>query len=409
MVRDVLTAESPEDTQSAPALWLIVSLAALGPFSISVYLPALPSLTEALGASPAQGQLTMTLYLAGFAIAQLVYGPLSDRLGRRPMMIAGLLIYVVASIAAALATTIALLLAARFVQALGACAGTVLSRAVVRDSTSGPEIARTMAVIAAALALSPALGPAVGGIVDVWFDWRACFLLLAGFGALLLLCVLFQLGETNRHPTPDRLDGSTIARGYLALVRDSNFLGFVLSGAFISAAAYVYNIGAPFIFITLLGLAPDTYGLLGLVTGAGYFGGTMLVRRRAGSVRAEQLALVGSRWALVGAVVLLEIALIGPLRVWSIIASMTIFAVGLGLLLPTTAAAALARYPRSAGAAAAVIGCSQMGIGVAATALLSALDRNTPLPMAGLIAALALLTSASCWFTAHRSSGASLP
>ena len=118
MARDVLTAESPEDTRSAPALWLIVSLAALGPFSISVYLPALPSLTSALGASPAQGQLTMTMYLAGFAIAQLVYGPLSDRLGRRPMMIAGLLIYVVASIAAALSTTIALLLAARFGQAL---------------------------------------------------------------------------------------------------------------------------------------------------------------------------------------------------------------------------------------------------------------------------------------------------
>jgi DHA1 family bicyclomycin/chloramphenicol resistance-like MFS transporter len=381
---------------AAPPLWLVASLAALGPFSVSVYLPAVPMLTTALDATPAEGQLTMTLYLGAFALAQLAYGPLSDRLGRRPMMLAGLIVYALASVAATGATTIEMLLAARFVQALGACAGTVLSRAVVRDCTSGPELVRTLAVIAAVLTLSPALGPALGGGVAVWFGWRACFLLLAALGTLLLVGAMVLLPETNRQPTHGPLNVGTIASGYRALLEDRGFVGFVLIAGFTSAGTFVYNIGAPFVFINLLGMAPDTYGLLGLLTGAGYFGGTLLVRRRAATTRPRTLALKGALWALVGALMLLGFAAIGPLTATSIIAAMVVYAIGLGILFPGTAAGALARYPYAAGAAAAVMGCAQMGFGMAGTALLSAFNPSSALPMAILVALSAVLAASCC-------------
>ena len=388
-----MTEVSPalQGDRRSPPLWLIASLAAVGPFSISLYLPALPALANDLGASAAEGQLTLTLYLAGFAIGQLVYGPVSDRVGRRPVMLAGLVLYVVASLAAAAAAGVATLLIARLAQALGACAGTVVTRAVVRDVTTGPEIARTLAVIAAALALSPALGPAIGGVVAVWVGWRACFLLLAAAGATLLVCTLFGLSETHSTPRSDRLAVAGVVHGYLGLLEDRVFVGFVLTAALISGATYVYNVGAPFVFIAILGLTPDVYGLLGLVTSAGYLVGTLLARRRAALTSATRLTREGALWSATGGLGLLGVASIGPIGAVPLIATMVVFAVGLGILYPTTAAAALARHPEAAGAAAAVIGCAQVSSGMIATAALSLSNPTTATPMALIVALCSIL------------------
>jgi len=252
---------------------MVALFVALGPLTMSMYAPAMPALARALETTPSLVQLTLTVYLAGFALAQLVYGPLSDRFGRRPVLIAGMAVFVAGSALAASAQTIGLLLAARLVQALGACAGPAIGRALVRDLYTGPQAAKVLALIGMALTLAPAVGPVLGGHLQGWFGWRSIFVVLGAFGLSVMAVVLFALAETNSHRDPRALDPGRMARNYATLLTSGVYMGYVAIVACTLGGLLSYVAGSPFVMIDLLGLSPQAYGWLTLFTTSAYFVG----------------------------------------------------------------------------------------------------------------------------------------
>ncbi|MEJ2653195.1 MAG: Bcr/CflA family efflux MFS transporter, partial [Gammaproteobacteria bacterium] len=213
---------------TVPSLWILVLMVAVGPFGDTEYTPSLPRIAHELGVSYGAAQQSMTVYLFGYALVQLVYGPLSDRFGRKPLMLVGAMLFVFGSLVCFLSQSLDALLAGRFIQGLGACAGAVLTSAAVRDSFPPAHIEQVYSRINAAFALAPAVGPVVGAFVDDHFGWHANMLVLLAMSSLLLVCVLLFLPETH---TPDRrrsLRPRRIVRGYRSLFTHRLYLPYIV-------------------------------------------------------------------------------------------------------------------------------------------------------------------------------------
>ena len=279
---------------------LLTVLVALGQITISLYVPSMPSLVAELGTSAERVSLTLSLFLAGFAVAQLVYGPLSDRFGRRPVLLCGIVLYLVASLICALATTIEALIAARVVQGMGACVGPVLGRAIVRDVYGRERAAQVLAYIGLAFAVSPAVTPIIGGYLQVWFGWRANFFLLSAVGALVLWAVWLLLDETNRRTDPDALHPRAMARNYLHMLSTPEYVGYMLSLGCVFAGLVAYIAVAPFVFIDTIGLTPDVFGLVNIFNVVGFFIGTLAAGRLTPSVGLARMVGVGIVLCLLG-------------------------------------------------------------------------------------------------------------
>jgi DHA1 family bicyclomycin/chloramphenicol resistance-like MFS transporter len=340
---------------------LVTTLVALGPLSTDLYLPSLPTLATVFATDAARVQLTLSVFLAGFAIAQLAYGALSDRFGRRPVMLAGLLIYFLASLACVLATSIEQLIAARFAQAVGACAGPVLGRAIVRDAWGPLEAARALAYVSGAMALAPLVGPALGGVLTVAIGWQANFVLLAVISGLQVVAVWYWLGETNAHPDPAATQVGRMLENFRILLVDRDYLGCLLGLAFSYSALFAFISGSSFVLIGTYGLSPAVYGLcFGLVV-AGFITGTQVAGRLVRRLGAARLALAGGWVGALGGLAMLALDLAGVRHLAAVLAPMFLVAVSVGLVMPNAAARALAPYPKMAGAASALMGFSQMG------------------------------------------------
>jgi DHA1 family bicyclomycin/chloramphenicol resistance-like MFS transporter len=379
---------------SAAATALLTALVAIGSFSVSIYTPSMPALSVELATSADRVKLTLSVFLVGFALAQLIYGPLSDRFGRRSSLLAGLAVYVVGSLACALAPTIEALIAARFLQSVGACAGPVLGRAVVRDVHGREGTARVLAWVGAATTLAPAIGPTLGGTIHVWFGWRANFLLLAVVGAALLIACWRLLGETNQYRNPAATRIAPMLNTYATLLADRRYLGYVLCGSFIYAGLYAWIAAAPFLFIERLGFVPNRYGALTIVTTGCYVLGSLVAARMSGRVGLDRMILAGCGLATVGGALMLLLGLATELTASSLVGPMMVFSVGMGLTLPNALAGGLLPFPRVAGAASALLGFSQMAAAALATVVVAALPQLSVPAMAGTIlacAALALL------------------
>ncbi len=372
----------PESFIVAVLLTLAVSI---GPISTDLYLPSLPSLTGALATDVASVQLTLSVFLAGFAFSQLVYGPLSDRFGRRPAMLAGFTLFVIASIGCALASSIEVLIAARFVQAVGACAGHVLGRAVVRDIYGRDGAARMLAYIGAAMALAPAIGPILGGYLTVWFGWRANFILLTAYGMLALAGVWLLLAETNPY-TGRATSARQMLRDYIGFLGHRAYVGYVLCVATAYCGLFAFISGSSFVFIGVLGLSPDQYGFSFAAAVGGYIAGAIMsgrTVRRFGIrriLRVGVLVLAGAGLSMAGLV------LAGIETVLSVLAPMVVYMVGVGLVLPNARAGALGPFPEKAGAASALSGFSQMGFAALVGIGVGAAFDGTARPMAVAIA-----------------------
>jgi DHA1 family bicyclomycin/chloramphenicol resistance-like MFS transporter len=385
----------------APSLGLaalLTTLVALGPISTDLYLPALPTLAQAFDSDVARVQLTLSVFLAGFAVAQLAYGPLSDRYGRRPVLLGGLALYLVASLACMGARSIDELIAARFVQALGACAGPVIGRAIVRDVYGPVQAARVLAYISGAMAIAPMVGPMLGGYLTVWFGWRANFVALALFSALQLFAVFVLLGESNAHKDPAATRPRHMLANFALLFRSRHFLGCLLCFAASYAIIFSFISGSSFVLISVLGISPQRYGASFGFAVAGYISGTMLSGRLVLRLGMQRLVLAGALLACSAGSVMAACALLGGPNLWAILLPMFLCMLATGLVMPNAIAGALAPHPKMAGAASALIGFVQMSFAALVGVAVGHAWDGTALPMAAAIALCGWAVLAAYWF-----------
>lgn len=367
----------------------------------AIYVPSLPELSRIFNAGFGEVQLTLSVYLVVFALATLVHGPLSDRLGRRVVMVGGLLICIFASIACSLAPSIEILILARAFQALGACAGMVVARAVIRDMYGPEGSARAITVVAMGVTLSPALAPILGGFLHVRFGWWASFDFVAAFTALMLLIVWFRLPETNRHRTARGGVALQMLTSFRQLLASRHFTAYGVLIAFASSGFYGFSAGAPIHLIQNLHIPPDHYGLYAAFPSFGFILGSTVtgqVLKRGGNP--DRLISAGTLVLAVAGIAIALAPRLAPETALGLMLPMILYGFGNGLVMPNSFAGSMRYFPQIAGAASALAGFLQQAAGALATASLSLSPQTDSL---GLTAQIAIsgIGAAVVWWWLH--------
>ena len=336
---------------------LLTAIVGLGALSIDMFLPSLPAMMTAFGSDAATAQLTVTLFLAGLAASQLGWGPLSDRFGRRRVLLAGLAVYAAAGTACAFAPTMPLLIAARVVQALGAGSGPVIARAIVRDLYEPQRAARVLAAMGTAQALTPILAPILGGFVHVLAGWRAVFLVLGGFGAAFVLTAWRIVPETNVYTGARAAgEGGRLA----ALLRHPRYAAYVAAAALMFSGQFAFITGSSFALIAILGVSPTVYGICFGAVAGGLMAGNAVSVRLGPRLGIEAMIRGGTIIGAGAGLVMAALAWLGARSVPTVIGPMFAYAFGLGWVLPNAMAGAIGPFPRMAGLAAAGAGFVQL-------------------------------------------------
>lgn len=343
-------------------LALLVGVTAPAPFALNLFLPSMPGVAVALAADYATVQLTLSLFLAGFAVAQLVYGPLSDRFGRRPILLFGLVLYFVGSVICLMAPTIEILVFGRVVQAVGGGAGMVLSRAIIRDLYDREQAASMMAYVVMAMAVALMFSPATGGYLDVWFGWRAGFAVTAVVGLGLAIAVALTLAET-RAPGPQASGVMRVIMDGASLLGLRSFLGYACQVSCTSCVFFAFLGGAPYVTVTLLGRPPDEYGLYFMIIAIGYIVGNFCSGRISRRIGLDNMVAFGTSASIAGSVVMGVVIWLDALSPLTLFGAMAIFTFGNGLAVPNGMAGAVSVDPNRAGAASGLVGFMQMAVG----------------------------------------------
>jgi len=370
-------------------------IVALGPVSMALYTPAMPTLVEVLQTTPAAIKLSLSIYLFGFAFSQLVCGPLSDAFGRRPVALSSFSIYFIGSVVALLSPSIGWLLVGRALQGIGVAAGVAISRAIVRDQFTGQRSAHIMNLIGLILAVGPAISPTIGGVLLNAFGWHSIFLLMAVYGIVTVLVIGLWCVETNIAPDPAQAHPSQVARNYGMLLTDRRFMAGGLVLGFAIGAFYTLAAMLPFVLMEVVGLTPTEFGLVMLFQTGSYALGAFVTGRLLRRYEASKLIPMGLTLIAVAALSFGIGLRLLPLSWHSVIASVALWSSGSALVIPGATMIALAGFPKIAGAASALVGFLPIGIGLAGTAL-AALLFNDPLtalqtvmPSLGILALLA--------------------
>lgn len=365
------------------------------PLAINMYVPAFPRMAADLGTDPAHIQYSLTSFLIALAIGQNVYGPISDRVGRRPPLFAGLALFLAASIAVAFATSLEWLVACRFVQGFGACAAMAIPRATIRDLHTGAQAARLLAMVVLVVSLAPLLAPIAGSGLASAFSWRTIFWFMAGTSLIAMLLVALYLPETL--PPSRRAKGGlgTVLRAYRTLLRDRHFVGLMLMMATAQAGFFAFLGGSPLVFMTLYGWEDWQYGLMFGSTAAVWAISAQFAPAAINRFGASRV-LIGATWIIFAAqAVLLVGALAGQVGAVAIILGILPVYLATGIMLPTGTVTALHLHGRMAGTASALIGTAGFACGAAASGLVGALADGTALPMLAVMALLALISVAA--------------
>ena len=372
---------------------ILGGLTAFGPLSIDMYLPALPQLTRELGATAAQAQLTLTAVLLGLAFGQLVAGPVSDAVGRRKPLMAGLVLYIAATVLCALTESIHWLAVFRALQGFGAAAGMVIARASVRDLYSGSEAARFFSSLMLVVGLAPILAPVIGGQVLALTTWRGVFVVLTAFGVLLMLIAALALPETKppQWRQPARL-GATF-RTFGMLLAKPSFLGNALAAGLAMAAMFAYVSGSSFVLQNIYGLSPQSYAIVFGLNAIGLVGAGQVNARLVGRVASEaRLLLTALSAASVAGAVLVVATLLGlPLPV--LLAALFVMIASLGFVMPNTTTLALADHREVSGSASALLGVTQFVVGALAAPLVGMGGVGSALPMVSVMFAVVVAST----------------
>jgi len=384
-----MASASPPPTLTQPAhpalgsIILLGALTAMGAVSIDLYLPSLPAIGQSFGVGAAAVQQTMSAFFVGMAVGGLVYGPVSDRIGRRPALLVGLAVYAAASLACALAPGIGWLVGGRLVQALGACAGPVVARAVVRDRYHHQDSARIFSLLTLVLGVAPMIAPTVGAWLVTFATWRVVFAVLAAFGVAMIVAVGWRLDESRSRATA-ATGHESVAASYLALFSQRRLLGYLLGGALNGAALFAYVGGAPNLLISQYHFTPRAFAAAFAAIAVGVIGSSQVNRALLRRYESDRILAVATLVGVAAGVALVVAAF--TLGQWPVLVCLFVALTSYGFVAANTTAGALAVDPSRAGATSALIGSASFGAGALAASVAAAFDDGTPHALAIVIA-----------------------
>jgi DHA1 family bicyclomycin/chloramphenicol resistance-like MFS transporter len=371
---------------------LLAMLTALGPLSMDMYLPSLPDIARALGAPIAHTQLTISSYLVGFALGQMIYGPLSDRYGRRPVLLAAIILYLASTFACAAAQSVDILIAARFLQGASGSGAIVLTRAIVRDVHSGVQAARELSLMGSISAIAPIIGPMIGGLLQTAFGWRANFICMGAGGLIALVVAAWLLPETlRRRDRVGSLSFFTMVRGYGAVASHRGFLVYLGIITTTYAGLFAWVSGASVVLQDVYGLSAVAFGFTFALGAAGYMLGAMLATRLVLRLGLDRTIGVGVLVITAGGLSLALAVATGVPGLW-LVAAMALYLAGVGLAMPQAMAGALTPFPDRAGTAASLMGLVQQAVAAIAAGVLGAYLVQSAWPVTGVVVAMSCLT-----------------
>ena len=379
---------------------LLAALTAVGPLSTDMYLPSLPDIARDLGASTPLVQFTLSAYLIGFACGQIVYGPISDRHGRKPVLLAAVALFTFGTLVCMVSTSIEMLIVARTLQALGGSGAVVVTRAIVRDLYSGARAGRELSLIGSVMALAPVVAPIGGGVLQTAFGWRSIFIVLAVAGAAAFVVVWRSLPETLAKRAAEAASASSMVRSYRIVAGNRVYLAYLGLGSLSYAGLFAWISGASFVLQNLYGLTPFVFGCVFAVGSLGYLAGTTIAARLVSRFGLGGMSGIGAAaLALGGLLACLSIAL-GLTSSLSLVLPVAVFLAGLGMVLPQSIAGAITPFPERAGAASSLFGFVQQTAAAVCGALVAWLLGRNAWPMVG---AMALMGCATLllWFVSR--------
>jgi MFS transporter, DHA1 family, multidrug resistance protein len=378
----------------AVPLWLLGLLTFSGPVGMHIFVPALPAAAKDLHATPTALELTISLYILGLAVGQLIYGPASDRFGRRPVLLVGLSIFTIASIAGLFAPDTHTLVLARFFQAVGGCSGLVLARAIIRDTSRAHEAARRLALTNLLVTAGPAVAPLIGaGLSSLW-GWRTILMGLTALGGANFMLAWRILPETR--PEALFVSASRYARDYFGLLRSRQFLGYAIGGGCATTSLYAFVACAPFIFVDRLHLPSASVGLYLALLASGLWLGSLLASQLITRFSLTRFVVVANAVSVVAAASLLALLLADRAILAGIIVTMFAFSVGVGAAAPAALVKAISVNPRVTGTASGLYGSIQMVVGAALVAL-AGLGANPALASALVLLGAGVVAQTSFW------------
>lgn len=372
---------------------ILGSLTALAPFSIDMYLPGFPAIAKDLNTSAAKVALTLSGFFIGISAGQLLYGPLLDHFGRKKPLYFGLALYIIASIGCVMIKDIDSLIILRFVQAIGSCAATVASVAMVRDLFPVKDSAKVFALLILVLGVSPMVAPTVGGYVTAAFGWHAVFIVLTAIGSVLLIATLLWLPDSYKPDPSHSLKPRPIINDFLSVIKEPQFYTYAFTGAIAFAGLFAYVSGSPVIFMTVFKVDEKVYSWIFAFLSIGFIGSNQVNSLLLRKFRSEQIipaALTGL--VIIGAIFFLA-SVNGWLNLGLTITFLFFFLSCIGLANPNTAALSLAPFSKNTGSASALMGALQMGMGSLISVIISAFDVSSTVPMVSAMAGSAVLAS----------------
>ncbi|MCV6612930.1 MAG: Bcr/CflA family multidrug efflux MFS transporter [Amphritea sp.] len=376
----------------------LASVVALGPLSTDMYLPALPGLTTVFTTSIDQVQITLSVFLLGFAVTQLIYGPLADRFGRKPVLLAGLALFIAASLGCSLANTIEQLISYRFLQALGACAGPVLGRTIVRDIHGPVNAAKVLSMMGTIMALAPAIAPILGGYMVVWFSWSSIFWFLTFYGAIAWLLIAFKIPESLDSNNRSSLRIGVIISNYGTLLRHRVYMGYTLACSFIFSGLFAFLSGSSFVLIDYFSVNQEHYGLFFAMAVGGYMTGTQIAQRLGPRLGINTMLLYGAILGFSAGLTMVIPALINIHNLWLTVLTQVFFMMAVGIVMPQAMAGALAPFSAMTGTASSLLGFTQSIIAACAGLIVGHFHDGSPTTMAITIALMGMLSLLSFYF-----------
>jgi DHA1 family bicyclomycin/chloramphenicol resistance-like MFS transporter len=382
--------------------WLIFVglVTALGPISTDMYLPGFPAISTELDVSQSRVQYTVTAFLAGIAIGQLLYGPLSDRIGRKLPLCAGVVVYAVASAGCALAENISALIVWRFAQGAGGCAGVVIGRAMVRDRFGPDGSAKAFSLMMLVVAIGPMIAPVIGGWL-AGFGWRAIFAVLSLFGALLVASVVNSIDETLAVERRTYGGVANVFARYGTMFKSIQLLSYTVVAGFMQSALYAYVVTAPFVLIDVYGIPPQYFGFVFFANTAGLIAASQINAAIVGRFGPERILAIALLWPVGLSVTLVAALLLGFSSIYLVLSVLFGLLVSHGFISPNAAALALSKHGEQAGTASAVMGVIQYGLGIITISITSLFEAKSALPLASVIGACSCLAFSCYRFVAR--------